>query len=85
MLSAREPKDGTFLPHPDNLGVKILVLSSVDLISNIGLLTSDALTGKPNYNDTTFNKEPSPDNDEVISLDLIPPPNCAGESNDIGG
>ena len=52
-----------------------LFLSSVALISNIGLLTSDALTGEPNEKEPIFNKEPSPDIDEVTVLELIPPPN----------
>ena len=34
------------------------------LISNISLLTVEALTGEPNEKEPTFNKEPSPDNDE---------------------
>ena len=55
-LVAREPKDRTFFTDPDNIGVEILVLSSVDLISNIGLLTAEALTGEPNEKDPTFNK-----------------------------
>ena len=36
------------MPGPDNLGVEILVLSSVDLISNTCLLPVEALTGEPN-------------------------------------
>ena len=55
-LSAREPKEGTFLPDTDNIGVEMLFLSSVALISNIGLLTVEALTGKPNDKDPTFNE-----------------------------
>ena len=55
------------------------------LISNIGLLTAYALTGEPKEKDPTFNKEPSPNNGEVSSLVLIPPPNGAGTFNDIGG
>ena len=74
-----------FLTDPYNIGVEILVLSSVSLISNIGLLPAEALTGEPNEKDPTFNKEPSPDNDEFTALDFIPPPNGAGEFNDIGG
>ena len=70
---------------PDNIGVEILVLYSVALISNVGILTAEALTGEPNEKETTFNESPSPDNDEVIALDLIPPPNGAGEFNGIGG
>ena len=73
------------MPDPDNIGVEILVLSSVALISNIGLLTAEALTGEPNEKESTFNKEPSPDNDEVTALDLIPPPNGAGGFNLICG
>ena len=56
-LAAREPKDTTFFTGPDNIGVEILVWYSVALISNIGLLTAKALTGEPNDNDPTFNKE----------------------------
>ena len=37
-----------FLPDLDNIGVEILFLSSMDLVSNIGLLTADALTSEPN-------------------------------------
>ena len=55
-LAAREPKDMTLLPDPDNIGEEILVLSSVALISNIGLLTSEALTGEPNDKEPTFKK-----------------------------
>ena len=47
-LADREPKDRTFFPDPDNIGVEILVLYSVALISNIGLLTAEELTGEPN-------------------------------------
>ena len=57
----------------------------MDLISNIYLLTEEALTGEPNEKEPTFNKEPSHVNDEVTSLDLIPPPNVDGGFNDIGG
>ena len=73
------------MPDPDNIGVEILVLYSVALISNVGLLTAEALTGEPNEKEPTFNEEPSPDNDEDIALDLIPPPNGAGGFNGIGG
>ena len=55
------------------------------LISSIGLLTSEAIIGEPNDKELTFNKEPLPDNDEVTSLDLIPPPNGDGGFNYIGG
>ena len=58
----------TFLPDLDNIGVKILILSSLALISNIGLLTAEALTGEPNDKEPTFNKETSPDNDEVDTI-----------------
>ena len=44
-IAAKEPNNTMFLPDPDNIGVGILVLSSVDLISNIGLLTAEALPG----------------------------------------
>ena len=54
------------------------------LISNIGLLKVGALTGEKNENDPTFNKEPSPDNDEVTALYLISPTNGAGAFNNIG-
>ena len=74
----------TFLTYPDNIGVEILVFSSVALISNIGLLTSESLTGEPNEKEPTFNKKPSPDNYEVTDLDLTPPPNGAGVFNGIG-
>ena len=50
-----------------------MVLYSVALISNIGLLTADALTVEINEENTTFNNETSPDIDEVVALDLIPP------------
>ena len=54
------------------------------LISNIVLLTAEVLTGELNEKEPTFNEEPSPDNDKVIALYLIPPPNGAGVFNDIG-
>ena len=72
------------MPDPEIIGVEILVLSSVALISNIGLLTAEALTIAPNYKDPTFNNEPSPDNDDVTDLDLIPPRNGAGAFNAVG-
>ena len=50
------------------MGVEIFVLSSVALISNIGLLIAEALTGKPNEKETTFNEEPSPDDDEFETI-----------------
>ena len=62
-----------------------LFLLSVALISNIGLLTAEALTGEPNEEEPTFNKEPSPDNVKVTDFYLIPPPNGSGACNDIGG
>ena len=46
----------TFLPDPDNIGVVILVLYSVALISNIGLLTAEALSGEPNEKEPTFDE-----------------------------
>ena len=55
------------------------------LVENIGLLAAEAITGEPNDKNHTFNKEPSPDNDEVTALDLIPPPNGDGSFNAIGG
>ena len=67
-LAAREPKYRTFFPHPYNIGVEILVLSSVVLISNIGLLTAEALTGELNEKYPTFNEEPSPDNYKVETI-----------------
>ena len=45
-----------------------MVLSSVDLIPNIGLITAYALTGEPNEKDPTFNKEHLTDNDEVDNI-----------------
>ena len=84
-LAAREPKHAEFLTEPDNIGAEILVLYSVSLISNIGLLTSEALTGEPNEKELTFNNEPSTDNDEVTALYLIPYPNGSGYFNAIGG
>ena len=67
-LVAREPNDRTFLPDPYNIGVEILVLFSVALISNIVLLKAEAITCEPNEKEPTFNKEPSPDNDEVKTI-----------------
>ena len=84
-FAAIEPKDRKFLPDPDNIGVEILFLSSMSLISNKDLLTSESHTGESNDKYPTFNKEPSHDNNEVTALDLIPPPNCAGDFYDIGG
>ena len=55
-LVSRELKYRTFLTDPYNIGVEVLVLSSVVLISNIGLLTAEVLTGEPNEKDPTFNK-----------------------------
>ena len=55
------------------------------LISNIGLLIEEALNGEQNEKEPTFNKEPSPDNDEVATLDLNPPPNGSVSLNYIGG
>ena len=68
MLPAIETKDRTFLPDIDEIGVEILFLSSMDLVSNIGLLTADALTSEPNEKEPIFNKEPSTDNDEVKTI-----------------
>ena len=56
------------LTYTDNIGVEILVLSPLDLIWNIALLTAEAVTVEPNDEDPTFNKEPSPDNDEVKNI-----------------
>ena len=67
------------------MGVEILVLSSVTLISNIGLLTSEALNSEPNEKTPTLNEVTSPDNDEVTDLELIPPPNGDRNFNEIGG
>ena len=58
---------------------------SVALISNIGLLTAEALTDEINVKDPTFNEEPSPDNYEVAALEFISPPNVSGYFNYIGG
>ena len=55
------------------------------MCTNIGLLTSEALTGEPNEKGPTFNEENSPNNDEVTDLDLIPPPNVSGGFIYIGG
>ena len=55
------------------------------LISNIGLLTAEALTGEPNNKETVCNEETSPDNGEVTALDLNPLPNGAMAFNKIGG
>ena len=38
------------------------------MITNIGLLIEEVLTGEPNEKEPTFNKEPSPDNDEVKNI-----------------
>ena len=62
-----------------------LFLLSVALISNIGLLTAEALTGEPNDKEPTFSEEPSPDINKVTTLELIPPTNGAGRFNEIGG
>ena len=62
-----------------------LFLLSVALISNIGLLTAEALTGEPNEEEPAFNKELSPDNVKVTALYLIPPTNGSGSCNYIGG
>ena len=40
----------------------------MDLISNIGLLPAEELTGEPNDKYLTFNKEPSLDNDESDTI-----------------
>ena len=62
-LSAREPKGRILLTDPDNIGIEILILYSVALISNIVLLTAEALTGEPNYKELSFNEELSLIND----------------------
>ena len=62
-----------------------MFLSPVFLVENIGLLAAEAITGEPNDKNHTFNKEPSPDNDEVTALELIPTPNGPGVFDDIGG
>ena len=62
-----------------------MVLSSVAMILNIGLLTAEALTVETHEREPTSNEEPSPDNDEIIALDFIPTPNDVGGFNDIGG
>ena len=56
------------MPDPDIIGIEILVLTSGDFISNIGLLIAEVITGEPNYKDPIFNKEPSLDNDEVENI-----------------
>ena len=48
--------------------MEILVLYSVALISNIGLLTAEALTGEPNKKEPIFNKKTSHDNYEVETI-----------------
>ena len=48
VLASIEPNNRTFLTDTDNKGVEILVLYSVALVSNIGLITAEALTGEPN-------------------------------------
>ena len=85
VIASREPKETIVLPDPDNIGVLTLVLHSLALISNICLLTEEALTGEPNEKEPTFNEELSSDNDEVIALELIPHPNCDGIFNKIFG
>ena len=57
----------------------------MDLISNIGLLTAEALTGESNEKYPTFNEYNLPDNDEVKALELIPPPNGAQGFNEMYG
>ena len=54
------------------------------LISNIGLILAEAITDIPNKKDRIFNKETSPDNDQVTALDSIMPPNYAWLLNGIG-
>ena len=58
----------TFFPDPYNIGVGILFLSSVDLISNIGLLTEEAITGEPNEKEHISNKYTSIYNDKVETI-----------------
>ena len=53
---------------PDNIGVEILVLYSVALISNVGLLTSEALYSESNEKYSTFNEEPCTINDGVETI-----------------
>ena len=74
-----------FLPDTYNIGVVILLLSSVDLISIIGLLTVETLTREPNEKWPTFNEDLSADNDEFKALELIPSINGAGYFIDICG
>ena len=45
-----------------------MVVSSVDLVSNICLLIADKITDEPNEKGPTFNEEPSPDNDEFDNI-----------------
>ena len=61
----------------------VLVLSDLDI--KYWLNITEALTGKPNKKYTTFNEEPSHDNNGVPAFNLIPPTNGAEEFNDIGG
>ena len=56
------------MPDPDNIGVEILVLSSVALISNIVLLTEYVLTSELNEKDPIFKKQPLTNNDEVDNI-----------------
>ena len=68
ILQTGNQRGRTFFPDIDNIGIKILVLSSVDLISNNGILTSKAPTGEPNEKGTSLNEEPAPDHDEVETI-----------------
>ena len=76
-LADRGQKDRTYFPELENIDVEILVLSLVALISNIGLLTAEALADDPNEKEPTLNAEPSYGNDEVTYLESIPPSNIA--------
>ena len=55
-LASIEPKDMEFFTDPDNLGVEILVLSSVAMVLNIVLLTANELTGETNEKKPNFNE-----------------------------
>ena len=68
-LASREPKDrNPPPPDPYNIDVEILLLYSVALISNVGLLTSEALYSESNEKYSTFNEEPCTINDGVETI-----------------
>ena len=49
----------------------MLVFSSFSLISNIGILAAEAITGEPNEKEPTSNKETLPDNYEVKTILIV--------------